>query len=246
MRRPVFEDPPLVCGHRGSGRGAAENTLTSFHAAVAAGARWVEADARLNADGELVSCHDPTAGDGRLVSRLSTLETDVLGLMRVGELLEQLPPEVGVDIDVKSSLEDALRPRGNTTAAAVAALAAPHAALRPLLVTSFDPASLLIFRKRAPDVPTGLLTWSHFPLRKAIPAAVHLGAQVVAPHANSFEHGAERPIEEPIRVAHEAGLQVLAWNVKVERVGELAAAGADCLVVDDVAAALASLPRHAA
>ncbi|MEA2215443.1 MAG: glycerophosphoryl diester phosphodiesterase, partial [Solirubrobacteraceae bacterium] len=53
----------MLCGHRGSGRGIVggqrENTLGSFRAAVAAGLRWVEVDARLNADGALVSRHDP-------------------------------------------------------------------------------------------------------------------------------------------------------------------------------------------
>jgi hypothetical protein len=39
---------------------------------------------------------------------------------------------------------------------------------------------------------------------------------------------------------------VLAWNVPVDRVSELAAAGADCLVVDDVPTAVASLTRDGA
>jgi glycerophosphoryl diester phosphodiesterase len=64
----------VLCGHRGSGRGEVngqrENTLGSFLAAVDLGVRWVEMDARLNADGELVCFHDPVA-DGRLVSSLS-------------------------------------------------------------------------------------------------------------------------------------------------------------------------------
>jgi len=33
----VFGDSPVLCGHRGSGTGHAENTLPSFRAAVAAG-----------------------------------------------------------------------------------------------------------------------------------------------------------------------------------------------------------------
>lgn len=244
MRRPVFEDPPLVCGHRGSGKGPGENTIASFDAAVAAGARWVEVDARLNADRDLVSHHDPTVETGRLVSGFTTDETDALGLMRLSDLLEHVPEHIGVDIDVKSSLEDALRPRRETTAALVAEVAAREIERRPLLVTSFDPGALLVMRERAPDVPAGLLTWSHFPLRKAIPAAAHLGVEVVAPHSNSFARRAERPIDAQIRVAHEAGLEVLAWNVPNDRVAELAGAGADCIVVDDVPGAVASLPRR--
>jgi glycerophosphoryl diester phosphodiesterase len=237
MRAAVFADPPVLCGHRGSGKGTVaghrENTLGSFRAAVAAGLGWVEADARVNADGVLVSRHDPAVEDGRFVSELSSAETNELGLMRVADLFEDLPAHVGVDLDVKTSLEDALRPRGSTTAALVADLVAGSSA-RPLVVSSFDPSVLLIVRERLPDVATGLLTWRRFPLRKSIAAAVHLGAQVVAPHFESFSAPLERPPEELVRVAHEAGLQVLTWSMGPGDRDGLIAAGVDCLVIDDV------------
>src|SRR5215212_2126204 len=66
----VFVDVPVLCGHRGSGRGPGENTLPSFRAAVAAGLSWVEVDARVTADGVLVACHEAVAADGRYVSEL--------------------------------------------------------------------------------------------------------------------------------------------------------------------------------
>jgi glycerophosphoryl diester phosphodiesterase len=238
MRPAVFADPPVLCGHRGLGKGVVaghrENTLGSFRAAVAAGLTWVEADARVNADGVLVSRHDPVVEDGRLVSELTTEETDGLELMRVPDLFEDLPPEVAVDLDVKTSLEDAQRPRGETTAALVAALVARESERRRMLVSSFDPAAIAIVRELAPGVATGLLTWRRYPLRKAIPAAVHLGAQVVAPHSESFFRGLEREAAELVRVAHEAGLQVLSWSIGPDHRDRLIAAGVDCLVVDDV------------
>ena len=115
----------MLCGHRGSGRGVVggqhENTLGSILAAVDLGLRWVEMDARLNADGELVCFHDPAAG-GRLVSALSARETDELGIARVADLLAGIPSAVGVDLEIKTSLEDAARARFETTAALVADL----------------------------------------------------------------------------------------------------------------------------
>ena len=87
--------------------------------------------------------------------------------MRVADLFEELPDEVSIDVEVKTALEDTLRPRERTTAALVAELVAAHD--RHVLVTSFDPAALLIVRERVPQVPLGLLTWTRFPLRKAIP-----------------------------------------------------------------------------
>jgi glycerophosphoryl diester phosphodiesterase len=219
----VFADRPVLCGHRGSGRGHAENTLPSFRAAVAAGLPWVEVDARLSADHVLVARHDPALPDGRAVADLTAAET---GLMRVDELLADLPAGIGLDVDVKSSLEDALRPRGQTTAAAVAELVA--GAGRPILVTSFDPAALLIVRERAPRLPLGLLTWTRFPLRKAVAAAVHLGIEVVTANVESFAEDGERAV----RVAHEAGLEVGAWCPLPDERERLLGIGVDCLVID--------------
>jgi glycerophosphoryl diester phosphodiesterase len=244
LRANVFVDPPVLCGHRGSGRGVVggqrENTLGSFRAAVEAGLRWVECDARITADDALVARHDPAADDGRFVSELTAAETDELGLMRVADLLDDLPAEIGVNIDVKSSLEDALRPRERTTAALVAELVRRES--RPLLVSSFDPAAVLVVRERAPGVPLGFLTWGRFPLRKAIAGAAHLGVDVVAPNAGSFPlrpDPQEREPAESVRVAHEAGMQVLAWGPRSEDVDQLIAAGVDCVIVDDVPSAVA-------
>jgi glycerophosphoryl diester phosphodiesterase len=246
--RRVFVDVPVLCGHRGSGSGVVagqrENTLGSYRAAVAAGLRWVEVDARVTKDGVLVARHDPVVDDGSFVADLTAGETDELGLMRVAHLLEELPPDVAVDIEVKTSLEDALRARPATTAALVARLADAERTNRRVLVTSFDPAALLIARELAPDVPTGLLTWTRFPLRKAIPAAAHLGADVVVAHVESFAlkgTAGPRLEREPARtvaVAHAAGLQVGAWCPRGADARQLVAAGVDCLIVDGAGAGL--------
>jgi glycerophosphoryl diester phosphodiesterase len=111
-------------------------------------------------------------------------------------------------------------------------------------VTSFDPAALLIVRERVPTVPIGLLTWMRFPLRKAVAAAAHLGADVVAPHIESFPlhdervPALERDAASTVRVAHAAGLQVLAWCPDPAAADLLIAAGVDGLVVDDAPAAV--------
>lgn len=232
----------MLCGHRGSGRGEVggqrENTPESFLAALELGLRWVEMDARLNADGDLVCFHDPAVG-GRLVSSLGSRETDSLGIARSADLLSTLPSSLGIDLEIKTSLEDAARPRGETTAARVAELVR-DAPRRPLLVSSFDASAIQIFRELLPEVPIGLLTWARFPLRKAIPAAVHLGAEVVAPHVSSVVPDGWRSPAEYVAAAHSAGLEVLVWNSRPEERGELIAAGVDCLVIDDVPGALAS------
>jgi glycerophosphoryl diester phosphodiesterase len=209
----VFEDVPVLCGHRGAGVGAGENTLPSFLAAVEAGLAWVEVDVRLGPEGELVAHHDPlAAGEGA-------------DLLRIEALLDALPAHVAVDFDVKG-----VRP-----AAPLARLAAREAARRRVLVTSFSAAALRVVRERAPYVPLGLLTHAAVPLRRAIAEAAALGVQVVAPQVGALH--AERRLARRVATAHAAGLQVAAWCPRPEEAGELLAAGVDCLIVDGVSPA---------
>jgi len=251
MAGRVFDDPPVLCGHRGMGRGVvdghAENTLASCHAAIAAGLRWVEVDVRTTKDDVLIAAHYPTLDDGRFYADLTSDEIGADGLLRIEDLLDDLPAHIAVDLDIKSSLEDALRPADATTAALVGRLARREVRRRRLLVTSFDPAALLIARGEAPEAAYGLLTWVRFPLRKSIPAARHLGLDVVAAHVGSFSANdtdsapVHREAEWSVRVAHEAGLEVAAWCPTTEQMPAMVAAGVDCLVVNDVRAAVSVL-----
>ena len=55
---PVVTEPILA--HRGASACAPENTLAAVRYAAEAGARWIETDVRLTADGGLVMIHDET------------------------------------------------------------------------------------------------------------------------------------------------------------------------------------------
>ncbi len=79
----------MVIGHRGSAADVPENTLPSFEAAWAAGARWVEADTQPTADGVPVILHDQTldrttTGTGSVRERLST-EVAAVGIRGLPE-----------------------------------------------------------------------------------------------------------------------------------------------------------------
>lgn len=247
----VFGGRATLLGHRGLGRGTveglAENSAGSIHAAARSGLRWVEFDVRRTADDVLVVGHYPTVGDAQFVADLTWSQVSALGATTLAAVLDGLPDGIGVNLDLKTAMEDALRPADSTTAALLAPVAAAEADRRPVLVSSFDPAALLVHGEAAPGIPRSLLTWIGFPLRKAIPAAAHLRVDAVAAHWSSFGPNPAdraptfRSAAYAVGLAHEAGLEVVAWCPKEREARELLAAGVDAVVVDDVPTSLAAL-----
>ena len=247
----VFADRPTLLGHRGLGRdtveGLVENTVESIQAAARSGLRWVEFDVRRTADDALVVGHYPSLGDAQFLADLTLTQARALGAVTLDEVLDGLPEGIGLNLDLKTAMEDAVRPRTATTAALLAPVAAAERDRRPVLVSSFDPAALLVLEEVAPGIPRSLLTWVGFPLRKAIPAAAHLGVDAVAAHWSSFGPNAVdraptfRSARYAVELAHEAGLEVVAWCPQVPEARDLLAAGVDAVVVDDVPATLVAL-----
>jgi len=239
----VFGAKQVILGHRGCGRGTVagyeENTLESFLAAVELGLDWLEVDVRRTSDDRLVVAHHPADEDGVFFTDITGDEATERGAIRVEMLLEALPPGVGVDFDVKTSMEDATRERAATTAALLAPVASRAAASRPVLITSFDASALGIVREVSSGVPTGLLTWLEFPIGQAVSAAVHLDAQVLAPHCGSLRpnpiepESLHRPLEYVVDMVHQTGLEFLAWCPGTAFAKELLDVGADALCVDD-------------
>ena len=245
----IFQNRPAVIGHRGLGSGdlaapggtgtVAENTVPSLLAALAAGASWIEIDVTRTADDALVLRHDPTTPEGAF---LVDTTAGASGLPLLTEVFEALPPEVPVDVDVKTVLEDAVDAPSRRTGALLLPILEREARRRPLLVTSFDASLLAHLRDNLPGVPLGLLTWHRFPLWHAIPSAAGLGLQAVGVHTGScgLDHPDTRlrPLEHCVDVAHRAGLEILAWCPPAEAVPAYAAAGFDALVVNDVPGAV--------
>ncbi|HET9141977.1 glycerophosphodiester phosphodiesterase [Actinophytocola sp.] len=237
----VFGPRPVLLGHRGCGRGTVngylENTLESFLAAVDMGIDWVEVDVRRTSDDRLVVAHNPANTDGVFYADITATEAEALDL---DTLLSALPSMVGVDFDVKTSMEDATRSRARSTMGQLAAVARRESSRRPLLISSFDPGALDIARELAPGVPRALLTWLDFPIGQAVAAAGHLDVQVLAPHWGSLRpNGVEsrelhRPLEYVVSTVHASGREFLAWCPGLDFARQLLAAGVDALCVNNV------------
>lgn len=255
----IFDSRPAVIGHRGVGserhrpeperrevedtpENVMENTLASLLTAVESGVDWVEIDVQRSADDQLVLRHDPTTADGDHIVDRTAAET---GLPLLTEVFDALPPQVAVDVDVKTILEDAVDAPSRRTGALLAPLLARELRRRRLLATSFDPALLVHLQQEVPGLPLGLLTWLRFPIWHGVPAAAGLGLQAIAVHTASCGlDGADsrvRPMERLVDTAHRAGLEFIVWCPAAEDAPRYKAAGADALVVDDIPGVLGTL-----
>jgi glycerophosphoryl diester phosphodiesterase len=186
-----------VIAHRGASAAALENTLTAFRLAREQGADGVELDVLRCASGEVVVFHDDDLT--RLAHRpgeLRALDWDELQKVELdggehmpllSQVLEELGPDLLVNVELKSPPTWRTRVRDDGLAASVAELLRRHAIEERALVSSFDPLLLARFRARSPTVATGLLFASDQsrPLREAwvapfiAPTALHPEAALV-------------------------------------------------------------------
>jgi glycerophosphoryl diester phosphodiesterase len=230
---------PVVVGHRGAPRLATENTPASFTAAVAAGATWVELDARRSADGEAVVHHDPETADGVALIERTAANLEDHGVWTLTDILAGLAPGVGVDIELKNLPGDPDYDDTHALARTVAAALCAHGD-RPLLASSFNPLTIAAVRAAAPDVVVGLIHGDTLACGVAIEVALEYGAVVLCPHVDAPGAG-----EEGIAAAHAAGLEVMVWTVNDPADAQaLAAAGADALCTDEPGLIAAALTRR--
>jgi glycerophosphoryl diester phosphodiesterase len=251
MNGGLFGPGTALLGHRGLGRGTVdgirENTLESFLTAAALGIDWVEVDVRRTSDDRLVVAHNPANADGVFYTDITGTEATGDGALDLDELLSALPEGVGIDFDVKTSMEDATRDRAGTTMARLAKVAGREARRRPTLISSFDAGALDIAKEVAPKVARGLLTWVEFPIGQAVAMAGHLDVQVLAPHWGSLRPNErepielQRPLDYVVDVVHSSGREFLAWCPTVSFAQRLLDAGVDALCVNNVPKAIASL-----
>jgi glycerophosphoryl diester phosphodiesterase len=116
--------PVFAVGHRGAARFAPENTLAAFDKAIELGARVVEMDVRMTADGHFVIMHDSRVDrttDGRgAVADLTLAEIKALDagswfdpafagerVPTLAEALRHVKGRAAVDIDFKAGPDDA-------------------------------------------------------------------------------------------------------------------------------------------
>jgi glycerophosphoryl diester phosphodiesterase len=241
---------PPVIGHRGAAACAPENTLAGFRAAAACGARWVEFDVRLAADGVPVVIHDATlrrTTDGR--GRVERMTAAALARLDAGSWFhgrfrgERIPTlaqalacarslRLGVNIEVKPV------PAAGAAAARAVAAALEGADPRRVLVSSFDWSVLATLAADAPLWPRGLLM--RRPPRDLAPWVRRLGASTLHVAADELD----RDLVERLSAL---GLPILAYTVnRLDRARRLLSWGVRAVFTDRPNRLIPALSRAAA
>lgn len=210
---------PLVLAHRGDHRLADENTLAAFAAAAALpGCDGVELDVRLAADSEAIVLHDATLiRVQRRAGAARDLPADMLaalGVPRLADVLDALPPGFFVDVELK---EPAIGP----VVAALAATRSPNDG--SIAVSSFELAILEGVATAAPAWPRWLIATRAQP---ALSMAKDTGCQGLAVPVAA--------VDAPfVDQCHEAGLAVIAWTVRDRTVRRrMAGIGVDAICAE--------------
>jgi glycerophosphoryl diester phosphodiesterase len=243
---------PTIVAHRGASSTHPENTLPSFAAALELGARVVELDARLTADGVPVVLHDPdvdrtTDGTGFVheltVAQVAALEAGTPAIPArvptLAEALALLSGRAAVAIEIKNIPgEAAYESDGESVVAAALADVERVGFVGPVLVLSFNPRSIAVAKALAPDVATGFLTTPLVDPREALAHVVEAGHDMLLPGSLALAPAGAGFVVE----AHDAGVRVGTWTVDdAPTLAAFLGWGVDAVASNDTAMALTAL-----
>jgi len=248
MLDPDRWNPPVAIAHRGSRLLWPENTMVAFSAAVEVGARHIETDVRVSADGVVYCIHDPsvdrTTNAAGLFSQHSSQE--IAGLdagfghatpegfpfrsagVRI-PMFEELVtsfPDIHVVVDLK---EDAV-------VAPMVDLVRRLGIGDRLIVGSFSDARLARFRELTDgEVPTSVGTTT----ARSWLLASRVGRGLSGPGSAlqlPLQRGGVRVVDRKlVDAAHARGVQVHVWTINdPDKMQELIEIGVDGIVTDRI------------
>lgn len=211
---------PLLLGHRGARKYAAENSFAAFDLAIEHGCDGFEFDVRYTRDARCVICHDALYRRRRIVSR-SFAE---LSLPDAEEVIQKYGSRAFLDIELKTPGD------AGPILRALAEARAKH-----YIISSFLPEVLHRVAAENVDVPLGLICETFRQLRRW--PTLPIGAVIM-----NWRLADKSLIDE----LHSARLQTFIWTVnsrrEMERLREL---GVDGIISDDTKLLVATIrPRN--
>lgn len=239
---------PKLIGHRGARATAPENTLAGIRQARREGVDWIEFDAKLTGDGQVVLIHDETVDrttDGRGAVREMTLAQiqrldagSKLGPQWRGEQIPTLKEALQLMVELGMGFNIEIKPcpgrEAETARAALDVLDSHWPARSPQpIVSSFAALSLAAARDHAPARARGYLIerlppdWKHEAERLKC-AAVHADTRSLT--------------RDQAASVKAAGYPLIVWTVNdAVRGRELLSWGVDSLITDTPATLAAGL-----
>ncbi len=223
--------PPITFAHRGASADAPENTLDAFRLALRLGARGLESDARLSADGEVVLVHGAVAREGWRRKRVALTSAAELAEIAVPRLAD-LYAELGTDYELSLDVYD---PAAGKVLVEVAREAG---ALDRLWVCSSKTPLLVKLGERAPEmhlVHSVRRRNVDIPLERHAAQLAEHGIDVVNMHRSDWSQGL-------VGLFHRFGIQAFGWDAQeVRHLRELLAMGIDGVYSDHVARMVATV-----
>jgi glycerophosphoryl diester phosphodiesterase len=244
----------VAVGHRGAAGVAPENTLASFRAAMAQGARWVETDVQLTSDGVPVLLHDLTLDRTTNAAALFptrrpwSLNTFILAEVRqldagsgrgaafagervptLAELLGALKQaHTGLMLEIKSGESDA-------TAKIASALesadwVASGMPMEPLCVSSFAASRVQALKALQPSVE-GQVIFNSAPTVTQITTVAAISSGLLVPYAS---------LGDPVYHFVPNGFGVYGVNTPAQ-LSDALSKGAKIVVTDDIPAIRSAL-----
>ncbi|MBX2998456.1 MAG: hypothetical protein KF893_08080 [Caldilineaceae bacterium] len=230
---------PQVFAHRGAKSVAPENTLPAFQTALEMGVDGIELDVQCTCDGEMVVIHDftvdhTTNGMGKVadfsyaeIARLDAgshfgdafAGTPIPTLAQVFDLVGD---RCIVNIEIKSMAWD-----GGPEVEAVVKFIQSRRLHDQVIVSSFNPVSLIAMRWHDPKIALGLLYMESLPifLRRAWMGPL-IAPEALHPHYKMID-------AEYIQWAHRQGHYVNTWTVNdLAEAKRLADLGVDTIISD--------------
>jgi len=240
---------PLLVAHRGVSARFPENTMAAFRAAADEGARMLELDVGLSADGSLVVLHDATlerTTDG--VGLLSSHPLEQLAHLDAGSWFdprfaaERLPTleQVFAELGDRIAINVEIKPEAVSSTAEggieekVVALARQHALQSRIVVSSFEPAAVARVKRMAPQIRAALLYHHELDLDPVQLAALF--------RADGLHLNRRHVTAAAVDALHGSGLYLGVYTVnEAEELLRLRGMGVDAIFTDDPSAARAVL-----
>jgi glycerophosphoryl diester phosphodiesterase len=217
---------PLVLGHRGVRGARPENTIDAFTLAFESGLDGIECDVQRSRDGQLVLFHDFELHDKQLTKltyiHLKSLDSSIPKLAELFELAKMYPGTV-LNVELKT---ETLRTDG--LEADTLKLIREHGLQDQVIISSFNPMSLLRVRLIDPYIRVGLLYSEDMRwwLRNG-QLAGWLHVDAIHPHHSQVN-------EKLIKRALVRNLMVNTWTVNDPmRISSLCSLGVTAIIGDD-------------